>query len=382
LPYKQISELPEPVKKLPEEAQRLWMATFNSTYSERGNESTAFKVAWSAVKKSWREEKGRWVRKPALTFAYHASIQPYQAEGKRYAKIFLLDDTVCSNNWGVTSEARRRALESIKGKPVLGPPERGHSANCVVGRYVGYQSNGVTWGIAEITDPEAWEKIRGGEWCAVSPQIDAYKIRSEGVVEVIEDFDFIHTAFVDQAAFSQGQSGVKATCEGIEDVCTFNLAFAAASQSHIRGDGSGGILLPGGEPRQSGEQTREEETLEEKKIEVKNAELEEQVKTLKAENISLKNKLAALEEEKHLGRVAEVVDLRIKAGLAEERDRGAEMEKIKTLPDPALNQMEVDLKKFSTQLSAAVGPKAKHTGEEVKSTYDRVREEMFGPKGE
>ncbi len=54
MPYSKLSDLPPAVQKLPEHAQRIWMAAFNSAYSKYG-EQKAFAIAWAAVNK-WRGE--------------------------------------------------------------------------------------------------------------------------------------------------------------------------------------------------------------------------------------------------------------------------------------------------------------------------------------
>ena len=74
MPYKRISELPEPVKEhLPKHAQEIYKEAFNSAYdqydkpSERRGDATradtAHKVAWSAVKKDYAKgEDDDWHR--------------------------------------------------------------------------------------------------------------------------------------------------------------------------------------------------------------------------------------------------------------------------------------------------------------------------------
>lgn len=72
MPYASINELPETVANvLPERAQDVFMAAFNSAYEEykdpddrRGDESreeVAFKVAWGAVKRDYEKgDDGKW----------------------------------------------------------------------------------------------------------------------------------------------------------------------------------------------------------------------------------------------------------------------------------------------------------------------------------
>ncbi len=76
MPYKSNGELPSRVKDhLPEHAQEIYRKAYNNAYdqyadrSERrggaSRESTASRVAWSAVKKEYSKDEGsgRWKRK-------------------------------------------------------------------------------------------------------------------------------------------------------------------------------------------------------------------------------------------------------------------------------------------------------------------------------
>jgi cation transport regulator len=69
MPYKSTDDLPDSVRRnLPKHAQEIFMEAFNSAYDEykdrgpQGREETAFKVAWSAVKKKYEkdEKSGKW----------------------------------------------------------------------------------------------------------------------------------------------------------------------------------------------------------------------------------------------------------------------------------------------------------------------------------
>ncbi|WP_445636340.1 hypothetical protein NSTC745_01227 [Nostoc sp. DSM 114161] len=66
MPYQQIEDLPDSVKdNLPKHAQEIFRAAFNSALEQYGEEESAFRVAWSAVKRDY--EKGddeRWHKKP------------------------------------------------------------------------------------------------------------------------------------------------------------------------------------------------------------------------------------------------------------------------------------------------------------------------------
>ncbi|CNL08009.1 ChaB family protein [Yersinia kristensenii] len=77
MPYKSNATLPDNVKNvLPAYAQDIYRAAFNNAWEEykdsklrqedNSREETAHKVAWGAVKQSYRkgpEESGEWVKK-------------------------------------------------------------------------------------------------------------------------------------------------------------------------------------------------------------------------------------------------------------------------------------------------------------------------------
>lgn len=68
MPYERIADLPESVRShLPEAAQKIYLAAFNSAwdrYAGRSDrEGTAHRVAWSAVKQSYEKKGERWVKK-------------------------------------------------------------------------------------------------------------------------------------------------------------------------------------------------------------------------------------------------------------------------------------------------------------------------------
>lgn len=65
MPYRTLSELPDTVKDhLPHHAQEIFKEAFNSASEEYKDEETAFKVAWSAVKKKYeKNSQDKWVEK-------------------------------------------------------------------------------------------------------------------------------------------------------------------------------------------------------------------------------------------------------------------------------------------------------------------------------
>jgi cation transport regulator len=66
MPYPKIDDLPDSVKQhLPKHAQEIFRATFNNALEEYDNEESAFRIAWSAVKRDYEKgENGQWHKKP------------------------------------------------------------------------------------------------------------------------------------------------------------------------------------------------------------------------------------------------------------------------------------------------------------------------------
>jgi cation transport regulator len=64
MPYNSPKDLPDSVKdNLPQHAQIIFMEAFNSARENYKEEETAFKVAWSAVKKKYKKRDDKWVEK-------------------------------------------------------------------------------------------------------------------------------------------------------------------------------------------------------------------------------------------------------------------------------------------------------------------------------
>ncbi len=64
MPYSANAELPPSVRHaLPEHAQDIYRAAFNSAWEQYGgaDEATAHRIAWGAVKRGYVKQGGRWV---------------------------------------------------------------------------------------------------------------------------------------------------------------------------------------------------------------------------------------------------------------------------------------------------------------------------------
>ena len=172
-----------------------------------------------------------------IAFAYQATFEPYEEQGKHLAKIHVIDLAPNLNKWQVTPTARAKALKTLLDSPLLGPPPPGERGNVIggapgspheglwspVGHFVDFESNHVTHGIAEITKDYAWEKIKNGDWSAVSPSVLAFVEHLEGDVSVVDDFNFEHVLFVDKGAYPE--AGVESTYDA-----GFYQALASAAE--------------------------------------------------------------------------------------------------------------------------------------------------------
>jgi cation transport regulator len=63
MPYVTNADLPPSVRDhLPDHAQDIFRAAFNSAFEEhQGDEQAVFRIAWAAVKRSYVKEGGQWV---------------------------------------------------------------------------------------------------------------------------------------------------------------------------------------------------------------------------------------------------------------------------------------------------------------------------------
>jgi cation transport regulator len=68
MPYRTVRDLPPSVRShLPPAAQVMYRAVFNNAWKEYGaradRETLAHRVAWAAVKKQFRKQGTRWIRR-------------------------------------------------------------------------------------------------------------------------------------------------------------------------------------------------------------------------------------------------------------------------------------------------------------------------------
>ena len=366
MPYKSIKELPEPVKVLPVEAQRLFLEVVNSALEQYdGDEEKAFATAWTAVKKRWKKEDDRWVRRGSeISFTYLAQVKPLENSERHYAQIYVIDTTANKAGWQVTDEALKNALGSLIGKPLLAYPD--HSGTIEVGRFIDVaKPDGYAIGGAEITDEEAWSKIQDEEWKYVSPQVKGFWVTNEDDVSVLYDFGFEHVAFIPNPAYPNARVLNAQMEEG--GLRTFSAALTS-ELDQVRNKK---------EKKKKGENKKlSEDTAVELRTELVKAQTK--IAALESANNELKADLDRIVGERHSKRVGDLVDLRLKAGLVETDKRDEEVGRLSELGDDTLNVLIADTKAFIAHMPKPSGPKAKYTAEQQTDAVESVRENLFG----
>ena len=340
---------------------------------------------------------------------YTAKFEPFERDDKKFVKVFAIDeDTFNRNRWGVTREAMLKALDTLIGKPLLGPPSAGHGpitdddavlskfeAEHTIGRFVDVGSNGVAYGIAEITKPEAcWEDIKSGKWKWVSPQIQVDKadIERTQAGDMVHGFRFRHITFVAEPAYG-GQAGLKGTCEaGKLQECTFAAALdkvigqemldvtrcmeVMMDEGYNNEDARKVCTMMGRVYKGRGGRCSElKELLGVAQPQRPNLTGQEcDIEALKQANVELDAQVKALLTKERARLDAEVadlsgklVDLKIKAGLVKAEDKTAAVDAVKTLPIPALNSLIADFEALVAKVAEAQTPKR-----DVSVSYQRA----------
>jgi hypothetical protein len=161
-----------------------------------------------------------------LSVEYFVAAQAIERDGKRYALVEIIDENTSgpceqppNTRVRINPAGKLRALASLMGTPLMGPPAVGHAAERIVGSAADWSSNGATKVLYEIPDPADWERMRSGEWGPVSPEMMPTKAHYEGDTYVLDDWAWNRVAFVPRGAFPN--AGVKSTCIDDPRLCGF-----------------------------------------------------------------------------------------------------------------------------------------------------------------
>jgi hypothetical protein len=165
-------------------------------------------------------------------FSYSIGFEPFTMSGGRYVRVKVIDTTTSRPTepygvrWRITDEALTRALRTLLEAPLIGPPSLGHRGDRVCGRPIQVKGDGSAEVIYEIVDPEAWSRIKSGEWRAVSPQVLAEGERGDDGAVQVTDCIFEHVALVPEGAFPDAQ--IMSVYEGPLENFGFAYSLSAA----------------------------------------------------------------------------------------------------------------------------------------------------------
>ena len=120
MPYKTISDLPPEVRHaLPEHAQRIYMAAFNSAAQAKHPEEASIKIAWGAVKRRYTlgPRGGMWVEKPGQKSAGKGAKEAVSMEDDVHTTDFATNLALAAkpelDTWRYTS-VLRDTLQAIR----------------------------------------------------------------------------------------------------------------------------------------------------------------------------------------------------------------------------------------------------------------------------
>jgi hypothetical protein len=356
-----------------------------------------------------------------LEYRFQAGLLELKADTKR-AVFYLMNTSRNRNRWGVSDKALEEALPSIKGKPIgcRAGYKPGHSQSLKpkpgemidVGKFVDYEKRGsYALGVAEITDEKALEKLKSGEWGAVSVIVKSFadhcsvcgestleqgfqhKCIASGPGYIISDsFAFVRTDFVDEPAYPQAglQEILAEAARAAEQPITLLASYYNGGDSQSNADrvqGPGAPPNGGSKPDQENKAELTEKTPEELKAELKAAETkitqltsDLQAANVKAQDVAqLRAEIDAQKAERHQAEVDAAAEARVKAGLA--KDLAAEKLRLKDIGDAALRELKAAAEEVQRARSEAkpTGPKAKY---ETKEEIDEFSAAVNRRKGE
>ena len=346
---------------------------------------------------------------------------------KREATFYIMNTSRNKNWWGVTQKALEEGAPTIKGKPI--GSGKGYKIDkhypagetIDVGTFNGYAiPSSYMTATAKITDDTAWGKLTAGDWGSISVVITASQahcsvcgedITDEGYAHshiaskegyiVVDSFKFERVDFVNNPAYPQaGVLDMEASSEDLSSIITLVAGVYEGSHSTV-GGASGS---PGANPNPEEKRKKQKMSVEElqaeldkkvQEIEALKAEagkvktLEAKLKELEADDNKnddkedpvlkqMKERLEALETERHQANVNACAEARFKAGLTP--DLEAEKERLKGFSDAYLATLIKDSELFAKAIREQRPgiPKTGYTGEVDITSFDAAFEAAKG----
>ena len=212
MPYKNLEDLPEEVKKLPTKAQKVFMSAFNSAYKEYdGDEEKAFAVAWSAVKKEGYDKvKKTKELKKSNKVQVHGNLCKIDLDNQIVYGFATGGDLIDSQGeiveWSATQEALDEYRE-FKKKLVVNQMHQPNTDAGYVPVCISDNQLKRAWFGAKITDPEAWEKVQKREYNGFS--IEGTNVEREDkfhpdlgkIVSHVKKYNLTKVSLVDSGAY-------------------------------------------------------------------------------------------------------------------------------------------------------------------------------------
>ena len=183
MPWKNITDLPGEIREnLPEEAQKLFLGSFNGAYDgtckyRTDKEACAIRIAWGTVKKQFKQQNGKWVRKAGAI----SDLQLFRIASASESRLLISDPLIeigkmNLNGWGVQRSEVPAILSDIVGTPLkkcdgIESIVDGHSCDYDwtnrddIGVVVAaFEKNGWIHVSAEIRDRTAISKVTDRVW--------------------------------------------------------------------------------------------------------------------------------------------------------------------------------------------------------------------------
>ena len=127
MPYTNNEELPSALKKLPSKAQSLYRQVFNEMYAKHKDDSKASTIAWTVVKKQFKQVDGKWVAKGMSRELYTFNIDTKDDifiqkadDGEFYIEGILSDIYPDSEGWSFTEETLKDFANQINEISICG----------------------------------------------------------------------------------------------------------------------------------------------------------------------------------------------------------------------------------------------------------------------
>ena len=137
MPYDSINDLPPQFKNLPVGAKRIALRVINDVLARGGSEESAFKQAWSAIKKKYKKVGDKWVKKEVDNTAEHEfnflvfDVKPQDAsvkakDGLYRASVMSLNNHEVHRGINFTTEEIEKAIEEWETKDFIVHVMDGH----------------------------------------------------------------------------------------------------------------------------------------------------------------------------------------------------------------------------------------------------------------